>query len=213
MGATVVVDLDEVLLSGDAALLFVRGALADSPGRSVPLLLAAPLLLAGSALPWTRPLAARVLVRLALGRRAGRTGVASAYRRALASRPEAVVAEAVDAVRRHRADGDRVVVATGCEQTLAEGFLVAAGLPDLEVVGSTGRLWPPAVRRCMGPAKVAMLADRGHRPPWAAVYSDSASDLPLFRRTTRPVPVNGSDRDAAQLREALDGPVDRCTWR
>ncbi|MGY1774193.1 HAD family hydrolase [Blastococcus sp. SYSU D00813] len=213
MAGAVVVDLDRVLLSGDAALLFLRGALAGAPGRAVPLLAAAPLLLTGALLPWTRPLAARALTRLALGRRADVDAVAGAYRRAVAGRPEAVVADAVAGVRRHLVAGDHVVVATGCEQRLAEGFLAAAGLAGVEVVGSTGRAWPPRVRRCMGPAKVEMLAERGHRPPWRAVYSDSASDLPLFERTGRPVLVNASARDTERVRRALDRPAETCTWR
>ncbi|MGY1740169.1 MULTISPECIES: HAD family hydrolase [unclassified Blastococcus] len=213
MAATVVVDLDRVLLSGDAATLFLRGALAGSPGRAGPLLPAAPLLLAGSALPWTRPLAARALTRLALGRRPRVGDVAAAYRRAVVARPESVVAEAVACVRRHQAAGDVVVVATGCEQRLAEGFLAAAGLGDLEVVGSATAGRPPFVRRAMGPEKVAMLRERGHPPPWRAVYSDSDSDLPLFRGAERPVLVNASPRAAARVRAALGRPVDVLTWR
>lgn len=208
-----VVDLDRVLLSGDAALLFLRGALAGSPGRALPLLAASPLLLAGAVLPYTRPLAARALTRLALGPGADVDAVAGAYRRAVAGRPEAVVADAVAAVRRHLAAGDDVVVATGCEQRLAEGFLAAAGLGGVEVVGSTGRAWPPRVRRCMGPAKVAMLSERGYLPPWRTAYSDSASDLPLFERAEHPVVVNASARDTDRVRRALDRPVRSCTWR
>ena len=85
------------------------------------------------------------------------------------------------------------MVATGCEETLARGFLTAIGLADVDVVGSTGSLWPPRVHRAMGEGKVALLRRRGYPPPWRAVYSDSASDLPLFAGTPRPVLVNGDD--------------------
>ena len=207
------VDLDRVLLSGDAAGLFLRGALAGAPGRAVPLLLAAPLLLVGSALPQARPLAARALTRLALGRRAGPARVADAYRRAVAGRPESVVAEAVSCVRRHRAAGDRVVVATGCEQTLAEGFLIAAGLPGVEVVGSTGRLWPPGVRRCMGPAKPAM-SGRPRPPPTVGRGVQRQRVGPAAVPPHRGAGVvNGSDRDAERVGDALDRPIERRTWR
>lgn len=207
------VDLDRVLLSGDAATLFLRGALSAAPGRAVPVLLAAPLLLIGSALPAIRPLTARALIRLALGRRRGPAAVAGAYRRAIAGRPEAVVAEAVACVRAHQAAADVVVVATGCEQTLAEGFLAAAGLPDVEVVGSIGRGRPPSVRRAMGEGKVDRLRERGHPPPWRAAYSDSDSDLPLFRGAERPVLVNASARTTERVRRALGRPVEERAWR
>src|SRR4051812_49963917 len=128
------------------------------------------------------------MTRIALGRRCGydAEAVASAYGAALTGKPEAAVADAVACVRAHQEAGDTVVVATGCEETLARGFLAAIGLGDLDVVGSQAGF--PA-RRVMGGSKGAMLTDRGHPPPWAAGYSDSPSDRPLFARTPPPVLV------------------------
>jgi phosphatidylglycerophosphatase C len=208
----VVFDLDKVLLGGDASTLFVRGRLRQEPGRAVPLLLASPLLLAGAALPQFRPLGARLLTRIALGGSADSDvdGVAAAYRTALAVRPEAMVADAVACVRAHQRAGDTVVVATGCEETLARGFLAAVGLGDLDVVGSQATV---PVRRAMGESKVAMLTDRGHPPPWAAVYSDSPSDLPLFSGTPRPVLVNADEKAARKVERTLGRRPETVTWR
>jgi phosphatidylglycerophosphatase C len=215
MTPTVVVDLDKVLLGGDASTLFLSGRLRQSPGRALPLLAAAPLLLPGSALPWTRPVAARLLTRLAVGGRGEDDvdAVAGAYRTALARKPEAAVAEAIACVRAHQRQGHRVVVATGCEQTLARGYLAAVGLADVDVVGSTGSLTPPRSRRAMGAAKVRMLVERGYPPPWVAVYSDSPSDLPLFAGTRRPVLVNADEKAAAQVTRVLGRRPETLTWR
>jgi phosphatidylglycerophosphatase C len=212
---TVVFDLDKVLLGGDASTLFLHGRLRQAPVRAIALLLAAPLLLPGSAVPQTRPLAARVMTRLAVGGRSGSDvdAVASAYGEALTRKPEAAVAEAIASVHRHQRDGDRVVVATGCEEVLARGFLAAIGLGDLDVVGSTGVLWPPRVRRAMGESKVAMLAERGYPPPWRVVYSDSASDLPLFSGTPRPVLVNSDQKTARRIELTLGRRPETVTWR
>ena len=211
MAGTVVFDLDKVLLRGDATALFLRGRLRQAPRRAVPLLLAAPVLVPAALLPWLRPLAARVLTRLAVG--ADDDAVADGYREALAVRPSAAVAEAIACVREHEAGGDRVVVATGCEETLARGFLAAIGLGRLDVVGSTGSVWPPRSRRAMGETKVTMLVERGFPPPWTAVYSDSASDVPLFAGTARPVLVNARARATAQLTRVLDTVPETRTWR
>jgi phosphatidylglycerophosphatase C len=215
MAPTVVVDLDRVLLGGDASTLFLAGRLRQAPWCAVPLLLAAPVLVVGSALPWTRPLAARLLTRLAVGGRAASdvAAVADAYRSALTRRPEAVIAEAVACVRAHRAAGDEVVVATGCEETMARGFLAAVDLADVDVVGSTGSLAPPRVRRAMGATKVRMLTERGYPPPWVAVYSDSPSDLPLFAGTPRPVLVNAGDRAVRKVTRVLGRRPETATWR
>ena len=212
MTPTVVFDLDKVLLGGDASTLFLRGHLRSHPRRALLLLLAAPLLLALATLPQSRPLGARLMTRVALGGSPDTDvdDVASAYRSALAVKPEAAVAEAIACVRAHQRAGDTVVVATGCEETLARGFLAAVGLGHLDVVGSQASV---PVRRAMGESKVVMLIQRGHPPPWTAVYSDSPSDLPLFAGTPRPVLVNADEKAARQVERTLGRRPETLTWR
>jgi phosphatidylglycerophosphatase C len=209
---TVVFDLDKVLLGGDASTLFLSGRLRQAPRRALLLLIAAPLLLPAALVPQLRPLAARAMTRVALGRRSRPDveAVASAYGAALTRKPEAAVADAVACVRAHQEAGDTVLVATGCEETLARGFLTAIGLGELDVVGSQATL---PVRRAMGESKVRMLTDRGHPPPWAAVYSDSPSDLPLFAGTPRPVLVNADEKAARQVERVLGRRPETLTWR
>jgi phosphatidylglycerophosphatase C len=215
MASTVVFDLDKVLPSGDASTLFLRGRLRQAPGRSLLLLLAAPLLVPGALVPQVRPLSARLMTRIAVGGRSGSDveAVADAYGEALRHKPEAAVAEAIACLREHQRNGDQVVIATGCEETLARGFLAAVGLGDLDVIGSTGTLWPPRVRRAMAESKVSMLVQRGYPPPWAAAYSDSPSDLPLFAGTPRPVLVNADEDAAAQLARSLGRRPETRQWR
>jgi phosphatidylglycerophosphatase C len=209
---TVVFDLDKVLLGGDASTLFLRGRLRQERRRALPLLLASPVLLVAAALPQLRPLGARLMTRIALN---GSTdsdvdGVAAAYRSALTVKPEAAIAEAIACVRAHERAGDTVVVATGCEETLARGFLAAIGLGHLDVVGSQATV---PVRRAMGESKVTMLTERGYPPPWAAVYSDSPSDLPMFAGTPRPALVNADEKAARQVERSLGRRPETITWR
>ena len=215
MTPTVVFDLDKVLLGGDASTLFLKGRLRQAPCRLLPLLLAAPVLLPGALTPPLRPLAARVMTRIAVGGRARPDveEVAAAYRSALAVAPEAAIADAIACLRAHRSAGDRVVVATACEETLARGFLTAIGLGDVDVVGSTGRLWPPRVRRANGGSKVAALIERGYPPPWSAAYSDSPSDLPLLAGATRPVLVNADAKAVRQVARGLGRRPETVCWR
>ena len=149
MASTVVFDLDKVLLGGDASTLFLHGRLRQAPRRLLLLLLAAPLLVPGALIPQLRPLAARLMTRIAVGGRPASDveAVAAAYGEALGRKPEAAVADAIACVREHqRARATWSSSPPGCEETLARGFLAAVGLGDLDVVGSTGRLWPPRVR-------------------------------------------------------------------
>lgn len=215
MSGTVVFDLDKVLLGGDASTLFLRGRLRQAPGRTPALVLAAPLLLTAAAVPQLRPIGARVMTRLAVGGSPDTDvdDVAAAYRSALQVEPEAAIADGIARVREHQAAGERVVVATGCEETLARGFLAAIGLGDLDVVGSFGSYRPPRVRRAMGEGKVQMLIDRGYPPPWTVVYSDAASDIPLFSGTARPVLVNADDGAAERVARTLGRRPETVTWR
>jgi phosphatidylglycerophosphatase C len=201
---TAVFDLDGVLLRGDVVTLLLAGRLRRAPGRALLLLAAAPLLAAGALAGPSRPASARLVARLTGGGSAA--DVAAAYRDAVARRPQAVVAEALACLRAHRVAGDQVVVATAAEESLARGLLAALGLADVEVVGSTGRT------RVHGEAKVRALTERGFPPPWTAVYSDSASDVPLFAGTPRPVLVNASSSAAAQVGRVLGVPPDRRAW-
>jgi len=215
MAATVVFDLDKVLLGGDASTLFLHGRLRQAPGRLLLLLLAAPLLVVGSLVPQVRPLAARVMTRIAVGGQPGSDveAAAAAYGEALGRKPEAAVADAIACLHEHQRRGEVVVVATGCEETLARGFLAAIGLGDLDVVGSTGRLWPPRVARAMGETKVRLLIERGYPPPWTAAYTDSTSDLPLLSGTLRPVLVNAGEKSAQQVARTLGRRPETHTWR
>ena len=139
--------------------------------------------------------------------------VASAYGEALTRKPEAAVR------RRHRlpprppAPGDVVVVATGCEETLARGFLAAVGLGNLDVVGVDRRL----VAAPGGPREGRVQggdADRARAiPPLSAAYSDSPSDLPLFAGTPRPVLVNADEPAAQQMARTLGRRPETRTWR
>ena len=212
MASTVVFDLDKVLLGGDASTLFLRGRIRRAPARLIPLLLVSPVLLLAAVFPHTRPLGARLMTRIAVGGRSGSDveAVADAYREALTRKPEAAVAEAIARLRAHQAAGDHVVIATGCEETLARGYLAAIGLGHLDVVGSQATV---PVRRAMGESKVSMLAERGYPPPWRAVYSDSPSDLPMFAGTPRPVLVNADEKAAQQVTRTLGRPPETVTWR
>ena len=212
MTPTVVFDLDKVLLGGDASTLFLHGRLRQRPGRAVLLLLAAPLLLVLAALPHSRPHGARLMTRLAVGGSPDSDvgDIAAAYRSVLTVKPEAAVADAIACVRAHQRAGDTVVVATGCEETLARGFLTAVGLGDLDVVGSRATV---PLRRAMGESKVRMLIEKGHLPPWAAVYSDSPSDLPLFAGSPRTVLVNNDEKAARKVERTLGRRPETVIWR
>lgn len=106
----------------------------------------------------------------------------------------------------HRRFGDRVVIVTGSGCDLATAFCAALGLDDVRVVGSTLRAsaggWV-VDDHCVGARKVAMLTAAGVTPPWAVVYTDSASDLPLLRLAERRCVVNARPAALRAVQSAL----------
>ena len=121
-------------------------------------------------------------------------------------RDHLLIAPAVARLREHLVRGERVIVVTGAEVGLAQALWIALGGPDVEFVGSStrrglgGRI---PVEHCIGPRKLDALARLGLRAPFAAMYSDSARDLPLLRVSRRAVMVEPPAKHLRRVRRLL----------
>lgn len=209
--ATVLFDFDGTLVRGDCAAAWLRGQLRSHPLRRIAAGLSFPFLAPGFA--WWRSawLPASFYTWLAT---VGCTQEALAESRedflrdCAARRDELLIAPAVRRLHAHLAAGDPVVIVTGAEASLARELWQALGQPDVPVVGSTVK---PAfggwigLEHTVGPRKIVALAREGIRPPFAAVYSDSARDLPLLCETARPVLVLPDRRSLARVHKRLRG--------
>ncbi|MEU8165059.1 haloacid dehalogenase-like hydrolase [Micromonospora sp. NPDC049004] len=209
---TVIFDLDGVLLRGDAFGLFMRRvgfAGARLPLAVVLLLLLAPVV----AVPSLRPRAARWMSRIGLaGRDADRLQAQlGRFGADLGTEPGRVIAPGVRMIRAHLAAGDRVIVVTACEHTLARALLDAIGLAEVGLVASHIR-GPKLIVHNHGATKVAQLAAAGVTPPWRVAYSDSLSDLPLLGGAEQAVLVNATARQAARARRLLGARLRTVTW-
>ena len=209
--ATVLFDFDGTLVRGDCAAAWLRDLLGSHPLRRLAAGLSFPVL--KPAFGWWRVawLPASFYTWLAT---VGRTDEALAeareefLRRCALRREQLLIAPAVARLHAHLAAGDPVVIVTGAEAGLARALWRALGQPDVPVVGSRVRQalggWIGA-EHTVGPRKLEALARAGIRPPFAAVYSDSALDLPLLCETARPVLVAPDPRSLAQVQRRLRG--------
>jgi len=209
---TVLFDFDGVLVRGDAFGLYLRRR-ALVGWRRMPALAVLPVVAVLMLVPRQRPRAARLLSRIGL---LGRSPVdlrrqLADFGRSLAGEPGRVLPGAVAAAREHLPAGDRVVVVTACEQTVARAVLDAVGLTGVELVGSCLD-GPAGAVHNHGPQKLIRLAAHGIEPPWDVAYSDSLSDLPLLRGAERPVMVNGRARAVARARAILGDRLTVVTW-
>jgi phosphatidylglycerophosphatase C len=207
---TVLFDMDGVLVKGDSFALFMRRAGAVGWRRAtgfVGMLASAPLAL----VPRQRSRAIRLVVR------AGLLGMsteefrrrAKAFGEALASEPGRVGKEGIRAAQDHLKAGDRVIVVTASEETLARAYLDRIGLHGVELIAS--QVDDGVHNR--GAAKVDQLAARGISPPWQVAYSDSLIDLPMLRGAQRAVLVNASQRTLTKARTALGDRLVPVMWR
>ncbi|HEY0179103.1 MAG TPA: haloacid dehalogenase-like hydrolase [Dokdonella sp.] len=209
----VLFDFDHVLVRGDAFAEFVRTRCRRSAWR---VLAALPMLVL--ALPGGRRRLRGVLVRvLLLGVGAARyRELADAFGRALAHDPRRLSRDALAALRVHRHAGDRVVVATACEETLARAVLDELGLGAIELVGSRlvaarfGLRIEPSNR---GVEKARRLGLHGIRPPWDVVYSGSAADLPVLAAARSAVLVNPDRATLARASARLGRRLSAVEWR
>lgn len=217
--STVLFDFDGTLVRGDTAAALLRDLLGSDPLRRLVAGLSFPLL--APAFGWWRSawLPASFYTWLAT---VGRTEQALAearedfLRQCALRREQLLIAPAVARLHAHLASGERVVIVTGAEQKLARDLWRALGQPEVEVVGSRVR---PAlggyvgVEHTVGPRKLDALARAGIRPPFAAVYSDSARDLPLLCETARPVLVGPDRRSLERVEKRLRGAYEVLGWR
>ncbi|MFY1616939.1 haloacid dehalogenase-like hydrolase [Micromonospora sp. WMMD736] len=211
-GGTVIFDFDGVLLRGDAFGLFLRRvafAGARLPLAVVLLVLLAPMI----AVPAWRVRAARWMSRIGLwGRDAGQVRAELAHFGAdLGAEPGRIIVPALRMIRTHLAAGDRVVVATACEHTLARAVLDVIGLAEVELVAShiDG---PKLIVHNHGPTKLVQLAAHEVTPPWRVAYSDSLSDLPVLAAAEQAVLVNANARQVARARRLLGARLTTVTW-
>ena len=210
----VLFDFDGVLVHGDTFGLFMRERYARAWWREGLVLAASPWLLL--ALPFSRRRVLRALVRIGLlgvGDARYRT-LADGFADTLVHRPHQFCRDGVGALRRHLAAGDRVIIVTGCEETLARGVLARLGLDGVEVLASrlrAGRLGMRSEWHNVGARKVELLGQRGV-VAWQVAYSDSIQDLPMLAPAVDAILVNGSPRLCRRVEQALGRNVRRVEW-
>ena len=210
----VLFDFDGVLIHGDAFYLFMRERYRRAPWRGLLALLCIPLLLLQ--LPFSRRLPVRVLVRIALfglGERRYQA-TANGFAASLARRSRQFCRDGLQALRRHQAQGDRVIVVTGCEHTLVTGILQQLGLTDLEILASQlrpGLLGMRPLRHNVGRRKVQTLAQHGVTA-WQVAYGDSMHDVAMLKPATEAVLVNGTPALCKKVEKALGRAITRVEW-
>jgi len=210
----VLFDFDGVLIHGDSFYLFMRERYRRSFWRPLLALLCAPLLLAQ--LPFSRQLPMRALVRIALlglGERRYQAA-AGTFADTLARRPRQFCRDGLQALRRHQAQGDRVIVVTGCEHALVSGILQQLGLTNLEILASQlhpGFFGMRLLRHNVGGRKVQLLAQHGITA-WQVAYGDSMYDAPMLKAATEAVLVNGTPTLCKKIEKALGRAVTRVEW-
>ncbi|CAI9403072.1 haloacid dehalogenase-like hydrolase [Nocardioides sp. T2.26MG-1] len=210
--ATVVFDLDGVITTRDTFATLVSRRLVRAPWRLVLALPALPLMAATGPWPQWRAPVSRYLVRLALlGRdvdraREGTRRLALEFART----PAWLRPAGLDAARRHLAAGDRVVVLTATEQTLARTLLDEVGLRDAELIASELAPAPGGVRmrpHNYGARKLAALQAADVPRPWTVMYTDSWADSPALAAVEQVVLVGPSPRLLERARRTWPGKV------
>jgi len=212
-----VFDLDGTLLDGDSTSKWMIGRISRSWLRFIAAALVAPLAVPLVMMPRFRRIGASVFLWIAsVGLKEHELLESfSAFAKSVQSgeshlrwRPRGVAA-----LRRHRADDHRVVIATAAPVRLAEALAMHLG-PDISVIGSTLR---PAMmgwvadRHCRHDAKCQTMTLAGFGEKWAFAYTDSADDLPLLALANAPKFVNATQVMRARLSKT-GLPLEHLSW-
>lgn len=206
----VVFDFDHTLYDGDSGSHLFAWLIRRNPLRVLAALLATPLL--GPMVAWlpTRRHGISGYVWIGtVGMPQRRRGFDALIDRYVLTHEAEIRARllpcALDVFARHRAAGDRVVVATGAPPELARAILAFVAHQNVPVVGTAvgprlGAMM--ATRHCHHEEKMRMLRERGYDGIEVA-YSDSSADLPLLLAAKRPVVVNPKPKNVAKFRQLL----------
>ncbi len=217
-GIVAVFDFDLTITSWDTATRFFVWLIRRSPWKLTVALLTLPLLGPLFAFVRTRKMPSRFGAWLAtVGFTHDRlASLAELHVEHVGASGERFVRQdAMARLQYHLALGHDVVVATGCLEVLARVILVAEGLGDIVVIGTTVQRYcggMVAKEHCVGDRKVAMLADRGYVDAWDYAYSDHPSDLPMLRKGKRRFIVNPSSRNAPIMLAMLGASATVLSW-
>lgn len=211
----VLFDFDGVLIRGDTFAMFMRDRYARARWRKGLVLLFSPWFLL--VLPFSRRRVLRALVHLGLlGLDEARyRDLAQAFAVSLVRQPGHFCREGLRALRRHQADGDRIVIVTGCEESLVRSVLAELGVTNVEILASrlrAGRFGMRPDWHNIGRRKVELLAQHGIEA-WQIAYSDSSQDLPMLALATEAVLVNATPKLCKRVEKALGRSVTRAEWR
>lgn len=210
----VLFDFDGVLIHGDAFSLFMRDRYQRSWLRKIAALFALPWM--ALVAPFSRRVAVRALVHVGLiGLNERRyTAAAEAFGAGLVRRPRQFCRDGLQALRRHQAAGDRVIVVTGCERVLVGHILKDLGLGDVEILASQlrpGLLGMRVKLHNVGRRKTAQLSALGVGE-WHVAYSDSLADIPMLKPAAEAVLVNGTPKVCMKMERALGRTITRVDW-
>ncbi|NWF34947.1 haloacid dehalogenase-like hydrolase [Stenotrophomonas sp. SAM-B] len=215
----VVFDFDLTLTRWETASRFFKGLLRRQPWRLAVVALVLPVLVPLWVVPQTRQRPIRFAVWMAtFGRsRQALAALAVAHADAVFGGPEPVfLAQGVERLRQHLAQGDEVVIATGCWEPLARALLEREGLQHVPLVASTLRPFLGgwiSERHCLGENKIPMLTERGYPPPWRIAYTDHRADLPLLRNSEQWYLVSPGETCLRVIEQAMMTKAEILPWR
>ncbi len=214
--SVIVFDLDETLLDGDSASVWMMGRIRTSMWRTATAIVALPFALPLTLYAPSRRIGGSIFLWIVtVGLTEPELLHSFEHFAANASQGEGVTwrAAGVAELEKHSKNGRTVLIATAAPAWLAESL--AAKLPvHVPVVGSSLTRFMGgwiANYHCRHEAKCGAIQRAGYGERWAAAYSDSADDGPLLARATTAFLVNASRRNTERLAR-LRVHVEQVVW-
>lgn len=204
-GTVVIYDLDGVITRHDSFTALVLARLWHDPLRLLRALSAVALLVSPRRGRRYRAGARVTAIALAGLREGDYATIAASFGERLGSDPAWIRPEAVERVRRQRAQGARIVIATASERRLAQALLARAGVAYDLLSASSLTQTPTGMEAAdhrVGARKAEALREQGIAIDEAEFVTDSLTDLPTARAAATVTLLGASRRTRVRYARA-----------
>ncbi len=123
---------------------------------------------------------------------------------------------ALEKIKMHQKQGDKIVIISGCPRWLLSGIIKKLNLQNIELIGTKLRFEKKGLlfkEHCYGANKIKMAKEWGLNPEiWKYGYSDGTSDIHWLKYCKSIHVINPSPRKIKKFKKSINKEIEVLKW-